>query len=86
MREDAGQADRRFAAGDFGTLAERVDHSPFGPSGGPRVVLVFECGLGEHDLAERCAEDLDDLRSAALVGPDPAVVTDAEFLPPAVHC
>jgi hypothetical protein len=64
--------------------AERADHSPFGPSGGLRVVLVFECGLGEHDLGERCAEDLDDVRSAALVGPDPVVFTDAEFLPPAV--
>lgn len=85
MREDAGEADRRFAAGYFGALAERADHAPLGLSGGLSAVLVFECCLSEHDLGERCPEDLDDLCSAALMGADPAVVTDAELLPPAVH-
>ena len=56
--------------------------------GGPAVCArcwCFECRLGEHDVGERCLEDLDDLRAAALVDLDPAGVADAELLPPPVH-
>ena len=84
MGEGVSQAEQVFAAGHFGSLAEGADHSSFGLSGNLCAVLVFERGLGEHDLRERCPEDLYDLRAAALVSVDTAVVADAEFLPPAV--
>jgi hypothetical protein len=77
--EDAGQADRRLAAGDFGALAEGANHASFGLSGSLRAVLVLSAVSASTTLGERGLEDLDDLRATALVGPDPAVVSDAEL-------
>jgi hypothetical protein len=62
--EDAGQADR---------CLRRVTSVPWPKElimprlGGPAVCArcwCFECRLGEHDVGERCLEDLDDLRAA----------------------
>ena len=49
------------------------------------AIQGLECCLGENDLREWRLEDLDDLGSAPLMSPNPAVVANAEFLPAQVR-
>jgi len=56
-----------------------------GPSGDLVAMSAFQRCLGKDDVREGCLQDLDDLGSAALMSPDPAVVTDPELLPAAVR-
>ncbi len=83
--QDVGQADQGFASGYFRAVAKGANHPAPGPPGDLVVMEALEGCLGNDDVREWRPEDLDDLGSAALMSPDPAVVADAELLPAPVR-
>lgn len=83
IRQDVGEADEGFASGYFSAVAEGANHPGPGPPGDLVEMQAFESCFGGDDVREWRTEDLDDLGSAALMSPDPAVVADTELLPAA---